>query len=121
MFELFVRLALLGLAQKLAINGAAILVATITVEYEVGDRAACFQCSFEGLDDQRYAPLAGQGPADDFARTEINNDGQIELAAGGGDEGDVIRPYLVRLFRESLLKEEVGEGLSALPSLSLGR
>ena len=76
-----------GLAQKLPVSSTAVLAATITVEDQVWERAARSQGLFESIGHQRRAQVAGQGPADDFAGAEIDDDGQIKPAAGGGDEG----------------------------------
>ena len=55
------------------------------------------------LGDELGAHVVGEGPADNCARTEVDDDCQIEPAGGGGDEGDVAGPGLVRSGGEGLV------------------
>ena len=76
-----------GLAQEVPESAAAVLAATVAVEDEAGKRAARTQGLLERIEDQVGAQMAGQGSADDLARAEIDDHGQIKPARRGGDEG----------------------------------
>ena len=104
-------LAQAGLAQEFPESGAAVLAAQVAVEDEAGPDAARSQGLLEGRDDQVGAQMVGEGSADDFARAEVDDHGQIEPAGGGGDEGDVPGPDLVGLGRQGLAEEQVRGGL----------
>ena len=61
----------------------------------------------QSVDDELRAQVVGQRPADDFARAEVDDDGQVEPSGGGRDEGDVARENLVDLRGKRRIEEEV--------------
>ena len=73
-----------GRAQEISVSAAAVLAATVAVEDQAGERMAGSQGLLERSDDQVSAQMVGQGPADDLARTEINDDREIKPSGGGG-------------------------------------
>ena len=105
-----------GRTQEISVSAAAVLAATVAVEDQAGQRIARSQGLLESSADQISAQMVGQGPADDLARAEVDDHGQIEPSGGGGDEGDVTGPDLVGLGGQRLVEE----GLSARPSLVFG-
>ena len=54
--------------------------------------------------------MIGELPAEDAAGEEVDDDGEVEPAGGGGDEGDVASPGLIGSGRRRLLEEEIGRG-----------
>ena len=100
-----------GRAQEISVSAPAVWATTVAVEDQAGERMAGSQGLIERIDDQGSAQMVGQGPADDLARAEVDDHGQIEPAGGGGDEGDVTGPDLVGLGRQGLVEEQVGRGL----------
>src|ERR1043165_7677055 len=61
--------------------------------------------------------LGSEAPADDFAGVEVENDGEVEPAACGGDVGDVAGPDLIGPGGHGVGFEEGG---GARPSLVRG-
>ena len=57
------------------------------------------------------AQMIGQAPADDAAGAEVDDDGEVEPALGGGNVSDIAHPDLIRRLREGFLKEEIGRRL----------
>ena len=54
-----------------------------------------------GVSNFKY--VVGEGPADDVAQVEVDDDGEIEPFVGGGNVVDTSCPELVRLFRQRLV------------------
>ena len=51
--------------------------------------------------------MLGQSPADDFARTEVDDDGQVEPPGSGRDEGYIARKNLVDMRGKRLVEQEI--------------
>ena len=49
-----------------------------------------------------------KGPADNFARAQVDDNGQIHPATGRRNKGDVTGPDLVGLLRKGLVEQEIG-------------
>lgn len=75
----------------------------------------------QGMDDEFRPHVRGQIPTHNTARAKINDHGEVKPACGGGDEGDVPSPGLIRLLRQGLTASRLAQGRSARPSLVLGR
>jgi hypothetical protein len=78
----------------------------------------------ESVEDEIRAEVIGKFPADDAAGVEVDDDGEVEPAGRGGDEGDVAGPGLIGSGRRRLLEQKIGRefiSLSARPSLVFGR
>src|SRR4030095_16443646 len=60
------------------------------------------------MEDELRAQVVGETPAHDAARAQIDNDGQIEASAGGGDEGNVSCPNTVGGVGKRLSGEKIG-------------
>ena len=99
---------------------AAILAAAVAVEDEARRGAAGGQSLLEGGGDQIGPHVVGQSPADDAARAEVDDEGEVEPAVLRGDEGEVADPDAVGPAGGGWSRRRLGEGASARPSLVRG-
>ena len=91
-------------------SAAAILAATVAVE----DEAACACAGGEGLaqgfSNEVAAQVIGELPADNAARAEVDDDGEVEPLFTGRDEGDVTGPDLIGQRGRGLSEQQIGRG-----------
>src|SRR5579863_3862172 len=59
-------------------------------------RPAMYECHPKRIQDDRGLETLTHGPADDAARSQIENDGEVEPSLGGIDVGDVAGPGDIR-------------------------
>src|SRR5215203_3063315 len=52
--------------------------------------------------------MIGKTPANDAARVEVNDNGQVEPSSVDRDIGDIAGPDLIRRRRRRLLREKIG-------------
>ena len=71
---------------------------------------ARFEGLAQGVEDEIRTHVVGEAPAHDAARAEIDDDGQVEPARTGRDEGDVPGPGMVRSCGKRFAGEEVWRG-----------
>jgi len=64
----------------------------------------------ESVEDEIGAEVIGEFPTEDASGEEVDDDGEVEPAGGGGDEGDVAGPGLVGSCGRRLMEEEIGRG-----------
>ena len=95
------------------------MAAPIAVEDGLVDGAG-LERLVEGGEDEIGAQVVGQTPADDAARADVDDDGQVKQPALVGMK--VISPAQARsgTFGRGWSASRLGEGLSARPSLVLG-
>ena len=95
-------------------ESAAILTSPIAVEDETGLRAARLIPLSKGFSYEIGAEMVGEGPSDDAAGTQVDNNGEVEPAGRGRNEGDVACPDGVRCGRETCLQKMIGRRLIRL-------
>ena len=93
-------LAQTGTFQHGAEGTAAILAAAVAMEDASPRCWPRLQGLLQGMDDEFRPHVRGQIPTHDAARAQINDHGEVKPACGGGDEGDVPSPGLIRLLRQ---------------------
>jgi len=96
-----------GLAEFLPVIAAGILAAPIAVMDQALGRPAIGQRHVERSDDQGGLHGRIHGPADDLARVQIEDGGEVEPALVGADVGDVGHPLLVRRGRGEIAVDDV--------------
>ena len=99
-----------ALGQSLAEGSAAILAAPIAVEDGLVDRAG-LERLVEGGQDEIGAQVVGETPAEDAARAEVDDDGEVKPARTGRDEGNIPGPSAVGNCWQRLAGEQIGRGL----------
>jgi hypothetical protein len=87
------------------------LAAAVAVEDQPGSGAAGLERLLQGVGDQPGAQVAGQRPADDAARAEVDDHREVEPAGGDRHKGDVPRPDPIGTVGQFLSFEEIGRGL----------
>ena len=102
-------LAHAGTRQRLTEAGTAVLAAAVTVEDRVLGWTRSERLT-QGGHDQVATQMIPQAPADDAARAQIDDDGQVEPTCASGNEGDVTSPSTIGNFRWRLAGEQVGRG-----------
>ncbi len=103
-------LAHTGLLEQSAKSAAAVLASTVAVEDCVFQSRAGAEGLAQSIDDELRAQVICQCPADDFARAEVDDDGQVEPALRGGDKGYVAREHLIYLRGQRRIEQKIWRG-----------
>jgi hypothetical protein len=102
-------LAEAGFGEGVPEGFGAILAAAVAVEDGVFSGSG-MESLVKSVEDEIGAEMIGEFPAEDASGEEVDDDGEVEPAGGGGDEGDVAGPGLVGSGWRRLLEEEIGRG-----------
>jgi len=77
-------------------------------EFDVGAAATAGQRHPQRVQDQRGAHVAGQLPADDPAREDVDDEAEVDHALPAADIGEVRDPEPIRLLGAEVAVDEIG-------------